>query len=331
MGARAVGGRGYGGRVRRLTFLLKPGWVILALVVAAFAYLCFSVLAPWQLGKHVRTSHRNNLIAASVHADPVPVQNLLGARDAGAPADDEWRLVDLTGSYLPHSTVLVRLRSVDDSPAFEVLTPFRLADGRDVLVDRGYVSPVGPDAIHPPAVSATEPPRGPVTVEARIRRSEGVITGKPPITEDGYRQVYSIDSGQVSTLVGVPLVAGYVQTEADQPGGFRPIELPQLDAGPYLSYGLQWLAFGVMAPLGLGYFVRSEIKQRRADRLADEAAATPDPVDREPAPTPEPVAVRTPEPVGASRAPLRRKPAPEPPPPPTSNEARLADRYGRRR
>ncbi|MEE2035232.1 hypothetical protein Q8814_24520, partial [Rhodococcus sp. CC-R104] len=51
--------------------------------------------------------------------------------------------------------------------------------------------------------------------------------------------------------------------DADQPGGFGTIPLPQLDAGPYLSYGLQWLAFGIMAPLGLGYFLWAELRERR--------------------------------------------------------------------
>ena len=69
--------------------------------------------------------------------------------------------------------------------------------------------------------------------------------------------------------------------------------LPQLDAGPFLSYGIQWIAFGIVAPLGLGYFVYSEIRMRRreAARKADQQAST---------------------------APL-------------TAEAKLADRYGRRR
>ena len=33
--------------MRRLLFLLRPGWIALALVVIAFTYLCFMVLAPW--------------------------------------------------------------------------------------------------------------------------------------------------------------------------------------------------------------------------------------------------------------------------------------------
>ena len=46
--------------MRRLGFLLRPGWIALALVVVAFAYLCFSVLAPWQLGKNTTTSRENH-------------------------------------------------------------------------------------------------------------------------------------------------------------------------------------------------------------------------------------------------------------------------------
>ena len=45
--------------MRRLAFMLRPGWIALALVVAAFTYLAFTVLAPWQLGKNTTTSREN--------------------------------------------------------------------------------------------------------------------------------------------------------------------------------------------------------------------------------------------------------------------------------
>ena len=48
--------------MRRLAFLLRPGWIALAVVVIAFTYLCFSVLAPWQLGKNTKTSRENDQI-----------------------------------------------------------------------------------------------------------------------------------------------------------------------------------------------------------------------------------------------------------------------------
>ena len=258
--------------MRRLTFLLRPSWLVLALVVVGFAYACFTVLAPWQLGKNTSTEDRNGRIAASMSQDPVPVSELLGGD--GPTIEEEWRRVLAQGSYLPDSDVLVRLRSVESQPAYEVLTPFTLDSGGTILVNRGYVRPVRGTEI-PEIPSA---PSGNVTLDARIRMSEGTVDGKDPFFDAGYQQVYYIDAPQVAAATGLDLENVYLQLDADQPGGLGVIPLPQLDAGPYLSYGLQWLAFGIMAPLGLGYFVWAELRERRKAKDADEdddAAGTP--------------------------------------------------------
>jgi len=42
-----------------------------------------------------------------------------------------------------------------------------------------------------------------------------------------------------------------------------PIELPQTDSGPFLSYALQWEAFGVIALIGLGVFIFREVADPR--------------------------------------------------------------------
>ncbi|WP_040688327.1 SURF1 family cytochrome oxidase biogenesis protein [Nocardia vinacea] len=283
--------------MRRLTFLLRPSWLILAVLVAAFAYLCFTVLAPWQLGKNTTTSHRNQLIADSVDAAPIDIATVVDNQSTDSHA--EWRRVTATGSYMPNSTVLVRLRHLDGAPGYSVLATFKLDDGRILLIDRGLVAAV--DGSRPPQIP--DPPAGPQKIEARIRMSEGVTPGKDPMVQDGYRQVYSVDTTQEMTVLQEPLTAiptgergGYLQLSENQPGAFTPTPLPQLDAGPYLSYGLQWLAFGIMAPLGLGYFIYAEIRERRKEK----AKATPQPTPAE-TPTPAPV---------------------------STNEQRLADRYG---
>ena len=100
LGRRASGRRRDGRLMRRLPFLLRPGWIALALVVVAFTYLCLTVLAPWQLGKNTRTSRENNQIEASLSADPVPVTSFLPQQDSSAP-DAQWRRVTATGRYLP--------------------------------------------------------------------------------------------------------------------------------------------------------------------------------------------------------------------------------------
>lgn len=259
--------------MRRWAFLLRPGWLALALVVIAFAYLCLSVLAPWQLGKNTRTSHRNSQIENSLTTPPVALRTLLAQQ--GSSADDaEWRRVTATGHYLPDVQVLARLRVVDGKPAFEVLVPFVTDGGPTVLVDRGYVRAEQGARVPP----IPPPPRDTVTITARLRNSEPPVPGKDPFSKDGVQQVYSINVGQVADVTGVPLAGSYLQLVDDQPGGLGVIGLPQLDAGPYLSYGIQWITFGVVAPILLGYFVYAEIRTRRRERerMAPADAAAPE-------------------------------------------------------
>ncbi|TMK26261.1 MAG: SURF1 family protein [Actinobacteria bacterium] len=247
--------------IRGLAFLLRPGWIALALVVIAFTYLCFMVLAPLQLGKNTRTSRENHQIEYSLNTPPVPLKTLLPQQDSSNPGA-QWRRVTATGHYLPAVQVLARLRVIEGDPAFEVLAPFVVDDGPTVLVDRGYVRPA--QGSHVPAIAS--PPAGTVTLTARLRDSEPTAAGKDPFVNDGALQVYSINTEQVATLTKVPLAGSYLQLVENQPGGLGVIGVPHLDAGPFLSYGIQWISFGILAPIGLGYFVYSEMRVRRQEK-----------------------------------------------------------------
>jgi cytochrome oxidase assembly protein ShyY1 len=261
--------------MKRWAFLLRPAWLALFVVVLAFAYLCFTVLAPWQLGKNTTTARENDQIARSVTAEPVPVTSLLPEQDSAAP-DQQWQRVTATGRYLPDAQVLARLRVIDGDPAYEVLVPFVVDGGPTVLVDRGYVKPERGTEV--PQIEAA--PTGSVTITARLRDAEHVPPGKEPLRENGTVQVYAINPGQITALTGVPLAGSYLQLVEGQPGGLGVIGLPHLDAGPFLSYGIQWIAFGIIAPIGLGYFIYAEIRQRRRDKAAAESTAPATPEDK---------------------------------------------------
>ncbi|CPR11170.1 transmembrane protein [Mycobacterium bohemicum DSM 44277] len=256
--------------MRRFAFLLRPGWIALALVVIAFAYLCFMVLAPWQLGKHNRTSRENQQIEYSLNTAPVPLQELLPQQDSVA-TSAQWRRVTATGHYLADVQVLARLRVVDGDPAFEVLAPFVVDNGPTVLVDRGFVRPEQGSRVPP----IPRPPQEPVTITARLRDPEPSPPGKEPFIADGVQQVYSINTAQVAALTKVPLAGSYLQLVDHQPGGLGVLGVPHLDAGPFLSYGIQWISFGILAPIGLGYFAYSEIRARRRERQAASAPEAP--------------------------------------------------------
>jgi cytochrome oxidase assembly protein ShyY1 len=239
--------------VRRFGFLLRPGWLALVAGVIIFAGACFWILSPWQFGRNSERSAQNSEITTALNTAPVPIRRLLPA-DIAPSARLTWRAVTLTGRYLTDDETVARLRQVYDEPAYEVLTPFRLDEGTTVLVDRGYV---GQDN---GGVAAFGPaPAGHVTLTARIHQQES-NAHRPSLTERGHREVYSINPPTITALTGVPLDPDYVALVDNQPGVLQVLPVPQIDDGPFLSYALQWIAFGVMAIGGFGYFTWREIQ-----------------------------------------------------------------------
>lgn len=260
----------------RWTFLLRPAWLALILVVGSFSTLAISVLGPWQFDRGDARAARNDAIEESFQTPPRPLREVLPA--GTAPDATEWQQVELTGRYLPAAEMVVRLRTVLGEPAYEVVVPMRLRDGTTVLVDRGFLRPAPgvqvPD--YPPL------PRGEVTVQGRLRVAESDPEDRSAVRGNGTTQIYAIDPRTVTSLTGVELEPGYVQLNEGQPGVLGALPLPQLSSGPHLAYALQWIAFGVMAPLGLGYFAWREGLVRRHEHPRDRRRDPDDP--RDPAP-----------------------------------------------
>lgn len=244
--------------LKSLTFLLRPSWIALVLGVLSFAFACFYLLSPWQFGRNAERVAQNNAIEASLTAQPRPLNSVL-APGVAPSATTEWTRVTITGTYLPQDEVVARLRTVQGEPAFEVLTPMRTTDGQVVLIDRGYVSP-GEHGSVPPYPA---PPAGTVQVETRIRQDETDSRNRNAFADastGGKLQSYDVDSRVVARSSGLPIRPGYFQLDLNQPGVINALPLPQLDSGPFFSYALQWIAFGVMAIAALTYFTVRELK-----------------------------------------------------------------------
>lgn len=250
--------------MRTVRRFLSPGWILGLLAVVVFTWACFTLLAPWQLGKSDDLDARNDRLNESVVADPAPFSEVVSG--PGDFVEREWRLVTSTGQWQPDSEVLLRLRPVDGEPVYHVLTVFRPTDGEEILVNRGHI-PVGEGNTVPDYAA---PPADTVEITSRVRTTEaGQVE---PVQVDGMPAVRAIDPAVLGGTLGHSLEpAGYLQLTADQPGSLAPAPIPAIETGPYLSYGLQWLLFGVLAPLALFYFAWSEIRARRRD--AEELAA----------------------------------------------------------
>ncbi|MDO5031314.1 SURF1 family protein [Corynebacterium sp.] len=249
-----------------LKTFLKPGWVLMLIFVAAFSYACFTVLSPWQLGKDAQIVERNHLIEEAYSAEPQPQEDILNPD--GSIRGGEWARVSLTGHYLPDKEVLLRLRPVGSAPGFQSLVPFQTESGLTMLVNRGWVPTDEGNTV--PEIEPAPDKETTIVGMVRVNEPEN---SKKPITEQGYQQVYSINTEQLGSLTGTELGADYVQLSPDQPGELNALPVPQLDRGNHLSYGYQWIAFGVMAPLGFAYFVWAEIRERRRAREEEELLA----------------------------------------------------------
>ncbi|MDY0909885.1 SURF1 family protein [Microbacterium sp. CFBP9034] len=247
-------------------------WGIYIALAVVFAIAC-AFLSNWQFTRNEERSAQLALVDANYDAAPVPLAELIPAGDALDPAD-QWHPVRLVGQYVGDDELLVRNRPHGGTAAFEVLVPFRLEDGRVVLINRGWVPP-GEDRPEPDAVPA--PPEGEVTVVARLKPGEQLPSSGR-----------SAPDGQVPTI-NLPLIAETVSTEAgsalelsaygvmvseDPAPASRPgaLESPSEDPGPHLSYAIQWILFALMGFIFIGYVIRTERRHRREDAEDEDGA-----------------------------------------------------------
>lgn len=278
--------------MKRLAFLVRPGWIAVILAGLAFAGACFFLLAPWQFNRNAERSAQNAAITAALGADPVPVSELMST--AAQPAEDAlWHVVTATGTFDESRQVQVRLRQdAAGQPISEVVLPFRLTTGETLLVDRGSV----PFIDVTKGVTIPDAPTGIVTITGRVQDDQLDPSGRPPHAANGQVQVTEISANMMrqafGTQPGEEFLAGFVQLTGQSPGVLTPIDVPQTDPGPFLSYALQWEVFGVVAIVGLGIFIVREFRDPRTDE-PDETGSAAGPPPREAAPPPvaEPAAV----------------------------------------
>ena len=240
-------------------------WAIYVGLAVLFAIAC-AFLSNWQFTRNESRAAQLALVAANYDAEPVELAELIPPGEALHPGD-QWHAVRLTGSYLADEQLLVRNRPHGGTAAFEVLVPFRLEDGRVIVIDRGWVPP-GETQPDPDVVPAA--PEGEVTVLARLRAGEGLPSSGRSAPAG---QVPTINLGLVAEAT-VPEVGAALEqsayavmfSEAPAPAERpNPLEAPSEDPGPHLSYALQWILFAIMGFVFIGYVIRTERRHRRED------------------------------------------------------------------
>lgn len=270
------------------SFALTPRWMGYVALAVVFAIVC-SMLGAWQFQRRAEARAAVDLVEANYDREPSPVSIVLGTLEAYDPSQ-QWTPVLLRGKYLIDEQLLARNRPLNGQPGFQVLTPFQLEDGSVFIVDRGWVS-IGSRQDAPDAVP--EPPRGEVSVVARLRAGEPAIPGRS--APEGTNQIATIQLDEIAKRLQRPTYTGaYGLVVSENP---RPADTPvttvkpEPDEGPHLSYALQWFVFALIGFIGLGWALREEYRvvnatdpqeqERAAERARRKALKTPTDAEQE--------------------------------------------------
>lgn len=209
---------------------------VLALSLAAL----FVRLGFWQLHRLDARRVRNVEIATARALPPVGLPLRHTAPDALRD-----RRATAQGVYdYAHERVWAG-RTYQGTPGVALLTPLRLADGRAVFVDRGWVP--SPDARH---IDATPYREGDsVTVD-------GLVLPAP-------RDRGDVDPARLRDSLPyavLPIVIQIDDTAAAHPVGLARWRTPPLDDGPHLSYAIQWFSFATIAVVGTVLVLRKKVR-----------------------------------------------------------------------
>ncbi|MCS0498269.1 SURF1 family cytochrome oxidase biogenesis protein [Protaetiibacter mangrovi] len=242
-------------------------WSAYLALTVVFAVAC-GLLSWWQWARRAETAAENLRVAQNYDADPRAIDDVLPALDAWDEGD-EWTRVELHGTYLTDEALLVRNRVLGGQPGFEQLVPLQLEDGTVVVIDRGWL-PVGNGVDALPDV-VPQPPAGQVDVIARLRGAEPELPGRTAPAG----QISSIDVATIVDDLGVDGYTGAYGVVASEDPAVAEMPAaaprPEEDEGMHLSYALQWIAFGVLAFIGLFWAWRRE--RRIAALPVEEQAA----------------------------------------------------------
>jgi cytochrome oxidase assembly protein ShyY1 len=247
----------YGRQVLRV--VISRRWLTMLAIAALFAVACV-FLGRWQWHRHEAKVARAERIDGHYSASPVPLSRALPRPGATMPQALEWTSVTATGRYAAQHLMLVRNRPNNAVFGYEVVVPLELADGKSLLVDRGWI-PNGRTAAEPSRTPAT--PAGDVTVTGWLR------LGEPSLGRHmSNGQLASINLAEAQAQTGTPLYGAYLirRAEAGPPGEHieypQALEKPDTDLGPHLAYALQWW---LAAPVGF-VLVMAGVRREHLER-----------------------------------------------------------------
>jgi surfeit locus 1 family protein len=156
--------------------------------------------------------------------------------------------IALEGRFEAAHQFLLDNRSHAGRPGYEVLTPFVLADGERLLVNRGWIAFSGYRDRLPDVSLADESVR---RISGRIEElpAPGLASGRaPPVTGAEWPKLTSFPTHEeLQSALGVKLERRMLLLDPDMPAGYvREWSPPGVAPDRHFSYAIQWWGFAVV-------------------------------------------------------------------------------------
>ena len=228
---------------------LSFGLLAFSIFTLACAVL-FAALGIWQLE---RLGWKNELVAAVESRSTAPPSDL---------NNQDWSALDLTQSEYLRVSAVGQFEGVDTftqavtvhGGGFWTLTPLRLADGRSILINRGFVTSAQRDAGVPR-------PRGEMTVTGLLRLTEpdgGFLRANDPLSGRWYsRDIAEIGASYDDLDVSPFFVDADPSAEPYPIGGLTVLSFPN----NHLVYALTWFGLTLLCLGGFGFVVRDRLRR----------------------------------------------------------------------
>lgn len=211
-------------------------------IPALLGVVLLIALGVWQVERRAWKLALIDRVEARIHAAPASLPPA-AAWPAVTAANDEYRRVTAAGEF-QHDRETLTTAVTEAGGGFWVITPLRLADGRTVLINRGFITPEQRDR----ASRRDGEPVGQVTVTGLLRVTEpkgGFLRHNDPAEDRWYsRDVQAIAlARKIGDVAPFFVDADAALNAPGQPiGGLTVVQFPN----NHLTYALTWFCLAFM-------------------------------------------------------------------------------------
>jgi len=235
----------------------EPTWRrVLPTLATIVGVAVFVAAGNWQRGRMDEKARLRAQLEAASAAPPVAIPR--GVDDWTA-----WRFrpVIATGTFDAERQILIDNKVYAGVVGYEVVTPLTLNDGRNVLVDRGFVPGGRSRAVLPqvPPVAGEVTVRGRLDVPPAGYFEFGRAAPEGPVWQH-------LDPKRYTEITGVAVLP--VVVEATMPTGgddglVRDWPAPDFGIEKHWIYMLQWYSFAILAiALWLWFWLKPRVRRK---------------------------------------------------------------------